>query len=98
MNAFRAIGMQGNAGIATVAPGVAEALVTTVAGLAVAIPSVIAYNVYGRKTQLVISLFDRFTNEFMTAVDLAGKRGERRESTREPTPEGTPPVFARNRT
>ena len=44
MNAFLGITSSGSSNIMAVAPGVAEALLTTVAGLAVAIPSVIAYN------------------------------------------------------
>ena len=44
MNTFRAIAVSGSTSIVTVAPGIAEALVTTAAGLAAAIPAVIAYN------------------------------------------------------
>lgn len=44
MDAFLAIGLRGSGNIQVVAPGVAEALITTLAGLAVAIPAVIAYN------------------------------------------------------
>lgn len=40
------IGMKGSADISTVGPGIAEALITTVAGLAVAIPALIAYNLF----------------------------------------------------
>jgi biopolymer transport protein TolQ len=96
MNAFQAIGLQGNAGIATVAPGVAEALIITVAGLAVAIPSVVTYNIHNRKIQVILSIFDRFSNEFLTAVDLSARRAERREETRV-SPEDAS-VFARKRT
>ena len=44
MDAFLSIGLRGSGNIQVVAPGVAEALITTLAGLAVAIPAVIAYN------------------------------------------------------
>ena len=44
VNAFQRIGATGSASLAVVAPGIAEALVTTAAGLAVAIPAVVAYN------------------------------------------------------
>jgi biopolymer transport protein TolQ len=44
MNSFIGITAQGTANIAAVAPGIAEALITTVVGLAVAIPAVIAFN------------------------------------------------------
>jgi biopolymer transport protein TolQ len=46
MNTFRAIAVSGSTSIVTVAPGIAEALVTTAAGLAAAIPAVIAYNAF----------------------------------------------------
>ena len=44
MYSFISIGQQGSASIATVAPGIAEALVTTIAGLVVAIPAQVGYN------------------------------------------------------
>jgi biopolymer transport protein TolQ len=44
MAAFMNIGSQGSASLAVVAPGIAEALIATIAGLAAAIPSVIGYN------------------------------------------------------
>jgi biopolymer transport protein TolQ len=73
MNAFRGMSLEGSAGIAAVAPGVAEALVTTVAGLAVAIPAVISYNVLNRRVQLLAALFDRFANRFLTVADRAAR-------------------------
>jgi len=44
MNAFHSIGVQKSAALTTVAPGIAEALIATAIGLAVAIPASIAYN------------------------------------------------------
>lgn len=44
MRAFLSIGIRGSADISTVGPGIAEALITTVVGLAVAIPALVAYN------------------------------------------------------
>jgi biopolymer transport protein TolQ len=44
MSAFLNIGTQGSASLVVVAPGIAEALIATVAGLAAAIPAVVAYN------------------------------------------------------
>src|SRR5690606_6148653 len=46
MNSFVGVANSGSANIAAVAPGIAQALVTTVAGLAVAIPAIIAYNYF----------------------------------------------------
>ena len=49
MDAFLGIAAGGSGNLAVVAPGVAEALITTVAGLAVAIPAVMAYNFFASK-------------------------------------------------
>ena len=46
MHAFHGIGAAGSASLAVVAPGIAEALVATAAGLAATIPAVMAYNFY----------------------------------------------------
>ena len=94
MNAFRGMSLEGSAGIAAVAPGVAEALVTTVAGLAVAIPSVVAFNLLNRKVQLITSMLDRFTNEFLRATQFAVRR-EGRGAVPTANPGDAPAVFAR---
>lgn len=49
MSAFIGIASQGSGSLAAVAPGVATALVTTVAGLAVAIPAVMGYNLFASR-------------------------------------------------
>lgn len=49
MDAFIGIASRGSGNLAAVAPGVAEALITTVAGLAVAIPAVMAYNFFANR-------------------------------------------------
>lgn len=46
MTSFHQIGLKGSASLATVAPGIAEALIATAAGLAAAIPAVMAYNYF----------------------------------------------------
>jgi len=65
MNAFRGIGQAGSASLAVVAPGIAEALITTAAGLAAAIPAVVAYNYYlSRARRLIIEMED-FSEELL---------------------------------
>lgn len=65
MNAFRGIGAAGSASLAVVAPGIAEALITTAAGLVAAIPAVIAYNYYlSRARQAIIEMED-FSEELL---------------------------------
>jgi biopolymer transport protein TolQ len=65
MDAFMGIATRGSGNLAAVAPGVAEALITTVAGLVVAIPSVMAYNYFaGRLTRFEGEL-EGFANELV---------------------------------
>ena len=65
MNAFLGITAAGSANIGAVAPGVAEALVTTVAGLAVAIPAVIGYNYFVNRLNYFGGELEGFASEFV---------------------------------
>jgi biopolymer transport protein TolQ len=65
MNTFLGIAAERSTNISAVAPGVAEALITTVAGLSVAIPSVIAYNHFVSRLNLVRGEFEGFASEFI---------------------------------
>jgi biopolymer transport protein TolQ len=62
MNAFYDIGNQGSASLAVVAPGIAEALITTIAGLIVAIPAVIFYNIFLHKVERIEDELDEFSD------------------------------------
>ena len=68
MKAFRDIGAQGSAHLATVAPGIAEALIATAAGLAAAIPAVIAYNYFGSRIKVLGTEMENFSSDFMNIV------------------------------
>jgi biopolymer transport protein TolQ len=72
MNAFRAIGATGTASLAAYAPGIAEALVATAAGLFAAIPAVIGYNHFLRRLRAFESLMDDFIADFIHR--LQGRR------------------------
>ncbi|HEX9759023.1 MAG TPA: MotA/TolQ/ExbB proton channel family protein [Nitrospiria bacterium] len=65
INAFQEIGRQQTASIATVAPGLAEALVATAAGLFAAIPAVIAYNIFLNRIRVSSSQMEAFSLELM---------------------------------
>jgi biopolymer transport protein TolQ len=65
MNSFRAIGEKGAANLATVAPGIAEALIATAIGLMAAIPAVVAYNYFLRRIKVLTSEMDAFSNDFL---------------------------------
>jgi len=73
MNAFLGITTSGSSNIMAVAPGVAEALITTVAGLAVAIPAVIAYNHFVGKLNLVSGELEGFSSEFIGTLAREGR-------------------------
>lgn len=65
MEAFRAIGESGSATLASVAPGISEALITTAAGLFTAIPALIGYNLLGRKIKAFNSYMEQFGLEII---------------------------------
>ena len=68
MNAFTGIGAAGSASLAVVAPGIAEALVTTAMGLAAAIPAVIAYNYYLSRVNRMIITMEDFSEELVDYI------------------------------
>jgi len=68
IDAFGEIGKQGTASISAVAPGVAEALVATAAGLFTAIPAVIAYNYYLTRIRRTTFRAEAFSIEFLNSL------------------------------
>jgi biopolymer transport protein TolQ len=73
MDAFIGIATSGAGNITAVAPGVAEALVTTVAGLAVAIPAVIAYNIFTARQNFVAGELEGFARELIASLAREGR-------------------------
>jgi biopolymer transport protein TolQ len=69
MNAFSGIAQTGSATLATVAPGIAEALIATAAGLAAAIPAVMAYNFFVNRVRAVSTRLDSFAIEFVNFLE-----------------------------
>ena len=90
MVAFCGVAKAGTADIAALAPGVAGALLTTVAGLVVAIPSLIAYNFLTNGIRKDTVVLDNFVEEFMTRIALEQLELEP-ENTPEPTFSNTLP-------
>jgi len=68
MDSFRQIGLSGSANLATVAPGISEALIATAFGLIAAIPAVVAYNYFMGKIRLLSSEMDNFSSEFLNII------------------------------
>jgi biopolymer transport protein TolQ len=68
MNAFRGLANVGQATLAHVAPGIAEALVATAMGLFAAIPAVVAYNRFAHDIDRLATRFESFTEEFSNVL------------------------------
>jgi biopolymer transport protein TolQ len=71
MNAFRTIGAVGGASIAAYAPGISEALVTTAAGLAAAIPAVAGYNYFVAGVRHIDDDMDDFASDLLQRVETS---------------------------
>lgn len=69
MTSFRSIGMKGSASLAVVAPGIAEALIATAAGLAAAIPAVVAFNYFNNRMRTTQTEMGNFISDFVGSLD-----------------------------
>ena len=69
MDAFRGIGLRGSATLAVVAPGISEALIATAAGLAAAIPAVVAYNYYINRIKVLSAQMENFSSELLNIIE-----------------------------
>ena len=69
MMAFLRISQTGSTSLGSVAPGIAEALITTAAGLFTAIPAVMAYNYFSQRVKLFASAMDDFSMEFLNIAE-----------------------------
>ena len=79
MNSFSGIGQKGSASLAVVAPGISEALVATAAGLAAAIPAVIAFNYFMNRIRIVETELQSFSADFLNIIERDILRTERRQ-------------------
>ncbi|MNZ72921.1 Biopolymer transport protein ExbB [compost metagenome] len=68
MNSFRGLATVQQATLATVAPGIAEALIATAIGLFAAIPAVIAYNRFSARGEMLINRYYTFADEFQAIL------------------------------
>ena len=69
VDAFHGLGTAGAATLRAVAPGISEALITTAAGLFVAVPAVVAYNQFTARIRIFASATDDFARELMNALE-----------------------------
>ena len=68
MHSFRGLANSTQATLATVAPGISEALVATAMGLFAAIPAVVAYNRFAAKVDVYINRYETFADEFSSSL------------------------------
>jgi biopolymer transport protein TolQ len=73
MKAFLSMGVSRSTNIVTVGPGIAEALLTTVAGLAAAVPALVAYNYFINRVRKADNELHNFASEFMDCLAKGSK-------------------------
>src|SRR5580700_5556998 len=77
VDAFHGLGQAGSATLRAVAPGVSEALITTAAGLLVAVPAVVAYNQFTARCRDFAARMDDFSRELLNSMEeVALKPGQ----------------------
>jgi biopolymer transport protein TolQ len=77
VDAFHGLGQSGTATLRAVAPGVSEALITTAAGLIVAVPAVVAYNQFTARCRDFAARMDDFARELLNSMEeVALKPGQ----------------------
>jgi len=71
MDAFNGMAQSGSAALSAVAPGISGALLTTIVGLLVALPSMIGYNLLSSRIRRISVQMDNFAQEFISAIQNA---------------------------
>ena len=69
VDAFHGLGQAGAATLRAVAPGISEALITTAAGLFVAVPAVVAYNQFTARIRVFAAAIDDFCRELLNSLE-----------------------------
>jgi len=69
VRAFEGLGAAGSATLHAVAPGISEALITTAAGLFVAVPALVAYNQFAARLRVFASAVDDFCRELLNSME-----------------------------
>jgi biopolymer transport protein TolQ len=77
LEAFHTMGARGSTGVSAFGPGISEALITTVAGLVVAIPALLGYNFIGARIRELAGEADAFTADFLALIEREFVREDR---------------------
>jgi biopolymer transport protein TolQ len=75
MDAFHGLGAAGSATLRAVAPGISEALITTAAGIFVAVPAGVAYNQFTARLRVFAAGIDDFARELLNSLEEIPQRG-----------------------
>lgn len=76
VEAFHGLGQAGAATLRAVAPGMADALITTAAGLFVAVPALVAYNLFSARIRVFASAVDDFCRELLNSLEEIPARAQ----------------------
>ena len=87
VDAFHGLGTAGAATLRAVAPGISEALITTAAGLFVAVPAVVAYNQFTARIRVFAAAIDDFCRELLNSLEEIPVRATATVPARTPGPE-----------
>ena len=74
VESFQGIATAGAGSLKAVAPGIADALITTAAGLFVAVPAVVAYNQFTARIRIFASATDDFCRELLNSLEQMPER------------------------
>jgi biopolymer transport protein TolQ len=85
IDAFIGLGSAGAATLRAVGPGIAEALITTAAGLFVAVPALVAYNQFSARIRIFAAATDDFCRELLNSLEEIPVRAV--QPARQPVPE-----------
>jgi biopolymer transport protein TolQ len=86
VDAFHGLGSAGAATLRAVAPGVSEALITTAAGIAVAVPAVVAYNQFTARIREFSARNDDFARELLNSMEEFALRPQETAGQQYPEP------------
>jgi len=81
VDAFHGLGTAGSATLRAVAPGISEALITTAAGIFVAVPAAIAYNQFTARLRIFASGIDDFARELLNSLEEIPQRSAAPQAT-----------------
>jgi biopolymer transport protein TolQ len=83
VDAFQGLGNAGSATLRAVAPGISAALITTAAGLFVAVPALVAYNQFSARIKVFASAVDDFCRQLLNSIEEIPARPQAQRGTAE---------------